>query len=116
MKNLLRGFLVPLVLFAQPELRMSQPATASALDESSKNAGVIVPVNASTVVDHPAGIRRISMANGDIAEAVAVSSTEIVVNGKLPGDTSLILWDQKGARLIFDVHVTANTSKLDAVR
>jgi pilus assembly protein CpaC len=116
MNTLLRGFLVPLILIAQPELRISMPAPARALDESNKNATVIVPVNASTVVDHPAGIRRISMANGDIAEAVAVSSTEIVVNGKLPGDTSLILWDQKGARLIFDVHVTANTSKLDAVR
>jgi pilus assembly protein CpaC len=116
MNTLFRGLLVPLILIAQPELRMSLPAAARALDESNKNAVVTVPVSASTVVDHPAGIRRISMANGDIAEAVAVSSTEIVVNGKLPGDTSLILWDQKGARLILDVHVTANTSKLDAVR
>jgi pilus assembly protein CpaC len=116
MNTLLRGFLVPLFLLAQPALRVSMPAAARALDESNKNPGVIVPVNASTVLDHPAGIRRISMANGEIAEAVAVSSTEVVVNGKLPGDTSLILWDQKGARLILDVHVTANTSKLDAVR
>src|SRR6185437_12386724 len=85
-------------------------------EESTKNPTVTVPVNASTVVDHPAGIRRISIANGDIADAVAVSSTEVVVNGKLPGDTSLILWDQAGARLLFNVHVTANTSKLDTVR
>jgi len=116
MNKLLRGLLVPLFLLAQPALRVSTLAAASALDESSKNPGVVVPVSASTVLDHPAGIRRISMANGEIAEAVAVSSTEVVINGKLPGDTSLILWDQKGARLIFDVHVTANTSKLDAVR
>ena len=116
MNTLLRGLLVLFVLLAQPELRLSPQAAARAFDESSKNSVVTVPVNASTVVDHPSGIRRISMANGDIAEAVAVSSTEIVVNGKLPGDTSLILWDQKGARLLLDVHVTANTSKLDAVR
>jgi pilus assembly protein CpaC len=116
MNTLLRGLLVLSVLLAQPELRLSPPAAARAFDESNKNSVVTVPVNASTVVDHPAGIRRISMANGDIAEAVAVSSTEIVVNGKLPGDTSLILWDQKGERLMLDVHVTANTSKLDAVR
>jgi pilus assembly protein CpaC len=116
MNTLLRGLLVPLILIAQPELRLSLPATAQAVNELNKSSVVTVPVNASTVVDHPAGIRRISMANGEIAEAVAVSSTEIVVNGKLPGDTSLILWDQKGARLLLDVHVTANTSKLDAVR
>ena len=116
MNTLLRGLLVLSVLLAQPELRLSPPAAARAFDESNKNSVVTVPVNASTVVDHPAGVRRISMANGDIAEAVAVSSTEIVVNGKLPGDTSLLLWDQKGERLMLDVHVTANTSKLDAVR
>lgn len=116
MKTLLRGLLIPLFLLAQPELRLSPAPAASALEESTKNQTVTVPVNASTVVDHPAGIRRISISNGEIAEAVAVSSTEIVINGKLPGDTSLILWDQQGARLLLDIHVTANTSKLDAVR
>src|SRR5689334_18680981 len=116
MKTLLRGLLIPLFLLALPELHLSPARAAGALEESTKNPTVTVPVNASTVVDHPAGIRRISIANGEIADAVAVSSTEIVVNGKLPGDTSLILWDQQGARLLLDVHVTANTSKLDAVR
>ncbi len=116
MNTLLRGLLIPVFLLAQPELRLSPARAASAFQESTNNPTVAVPVNASTVVDHPAGIRRISIANGDIADAVAVSSTEIVVNGKLPGDTSLILWDQQGARLMFNIHVTANTSKLDAVR
>lgn len=116
MKTLLRGLFIPLFLLALPELRLSPAPAASALEESTKNPTVTVPVNASTVVDHPAGVRRISIANGEIADAVAVSSTEIVVNGKLPGDTSLILWDQQGARLLLDIHVTANTSKLDAVR
>ncbi|HEY3457777.1 MAG TPA: pilus assembly protein N-terminal domain-containing protein [Bryobacteraceae bacterium] len=116
MNTLLRGLLVPLFLLALPELRLSSAPAAGAFEESTKNPTVTVPVNASTVVDHPAGIRRISIANGEIADAVAVSSTEVVVNGKLPGDTSLILWDQQGARLMFNIHVTANTSKLDAVR
>jgi pilus assembly protein CpaC len=79
-------------------------------------AGLSVPLNGSYVFDQPAGIRRISVANGDIAEAIAVSSTEVVINGKLAGDTSLIVWDQKGGRALMDVHVLANPVKLDAVR
>lgn len=75
-----------------------------------------VMVNKSTVVEHGTTIRRVSVANGDIAEAVAVSATEVLVNGKAPGDTSLIMWDTKGDRTVFEVHVISNDSKIDAVR
>jgi pilus assembly protein CpaC len=85
-------------------------------DAAMSNSSISVSVNESTVLDHPVGIRRISIANPDIAEAVAVSTNEIVVNGKAPGDTSLIVWDLKGARSILNVHVFANTLKIDAVR
>lgn len=77
---------------------------------------VTVTVNKSIILEHPAGIRRVSITNPDIAEAVAVSSVELLVNGKSVGDTTLILWDTKGARSSFDVHVLANSSKLDLVR
>ena len=49
MNILLRGFLVPLILIGQPELRISQPAAASAFDESIKNALTGVDVVISTV-------------------------------------------------------------------
>ncbi len=68
------------------------------------------------MLDQEVGIRRISIANAEIAEAVAVSTNEIVVNGKAVGDTSLIVWDLKGNRSMLDVHVIANSSKIDTVR
>ena len=74
-----------------------------------------VTVNRSLILEHPAGIRRVSITNPDIADAVAVSTLELLVNGKSAGDTSLILWDTKGVRSTFDVHVVANSSKLDVV-
>ena len=77
---------------------------------------ISVSVNGSTVLDQPIGIRRISIANPDIAEAVAVSTNEIVVNGKTVGDTSLIVWDLKGSRCMREVHVLANSAKIDTVR
>jgi pilus assembly protein CpaC len=85
-------------------------------DSSAPVTSIAVPLNASHVYDQPVGIRRISIANSDIAEAVAVSATEVVVNGKMPGDTTLIVWDQKGGRSLIDVHVLANPAKQEAVR
>lgn len=72
-------------------------------------------MNKSIILEHHAGIRRVSITNPEIAEAVAVSSTELLINGKSPGDTSLILWDSRG-RSNFDVHVQSSHSKTDAVR
>jgi pilus assembly protein CpaC len=91
-------------------------ATGLKADNAINKAAISVSVNGSTVLDESVGIRRISIANAEIAEAVAVSTNEIVVNGKTPGDTSLIVWDLKGNRSMLDVHVVANTSKIDSVR
>jgi pilus assembly protein CpaC len=88
-------------------------AAAAAAPSGSE---VSVDVNCSSIVDRPAGVLRISIANGDIAEAVATSTTEIVVNGKTPGDTSLIIWDQTGNRSVIPVHVLASSSKVQLVR
>ena len=73
-------------------------------------------VNKSLVVESPQGIRRISIANGDLAEAVAVSRTELILNGKTPGDTSLVLWDSHNARRQYDVHVLPDATRADSVR
>lgn len=80
------------------------------------NTSVSVVVNKSIVLENTKGVRRISIANPEIAEGVAASTTEVLVNGKAPGETTLILWDQSDHRTIFDVHVLPNSSKLDAVR
>jgi pilus assembly protein CpaC len=60
------------------------------------------------------------MGLGDIAVAQATSRTEIMVSGKAPGETSLIIWDTKGGRQFFNVTVRASASQandsLDSVR
>jgi pilus assembly protein CpaC len=88
-------------------------ATDSLVNSEAK---LTVEVNKSIVVDQSHRIRRVSIANGDVAEAVAVSSRELVVNGRTPGDTSLIVWDPEGKRDYYDVHVFAAPPSVDAVR
>lgn len=77
---------------------------------------LILTAGKSVLVDSPNVIQRVAVANGDICEAVAVTPREVLVNGKAPGDTSLIVWEQGGSRLFFDVSVLSSESRLDAVR
>jgi pilus assembly protein CpaC len=52
-----------------------------------------VGIGKSVVVDTPRPVKRISVGLGDLAEVTAVSPTEVLINGKTVGETSLILWD-----------------------
>jgi pilus assembly protein CpaC len=79
-------------------------------------AELVVTVNKSVVLETNSTVKRLSTANGDVAEAVAVSGREVVVNGKVPGETSIILWDANGNRKIYDVRVLPSQSKVDAIR
>ncbi|MBZ5608166.1 MAG: pilus assembly protein N-terminal domain-containing protein [Acidobacteriia bacterium] len=76
---------------------------------------LFVTVGKSLLVDSPSVIRRVSIANGAIAEALATSPREVLVNGKAPGETSLIVWQESGNRLIFDLIVQPNPARLDAI-
>ena len=65
-------------------------------------------------------IERVAVGLGGIAEAVAVSPVEILVNGKAPGETSLILWEKGGNREFFTVTVRAGLAaandRFDVIR
>src|SRR5579863_7449011 len=62
----------------------------------------------SMIVDSPLPIERVSVGFGDIAEATATGPRELLLNGKTPGVTSLVVWLQGGTKRIFDVTVEAS--------
>src|SRR5215469_13166355 len=80
------------------------------------NENLIVTVGMSMIIDSPVPVVRISIANNDLAEAVAVTPKEILINGKAAGETSLIVWQEGGARLVYDLTVRISSHKLDVVR
>jgi len=57
---------------------------------------------------------------GEVAEASVVTPTEIMVNGKTAGETSLIIWDIHGGRQFFNVTVRnvslVSSDSLDSIR
>jgi pilus assembly protein CpaC len=86
------------------------------LQGPSASAPLMVTAGKSLVLDSPLNIQRVSLANGELAEAVAVNPREVLINGKLPGETTLIIWQQGGPRLVYDLTVRTSPNKLEAVR
>jgi pilus assembly protein CpaC len=96
-------------------LLLSLAAIAPA-QEPSAARDLFVTAGKSLVVDSPIVIQRVAVANEKLAEAIAVSPREVLVNGKEPGETSLIIWQQGGNRLIFDLNVRPIMSRIEAVQ
>jgi pilus assembly protein CpaC len=103
---------------AVPAVRAVQTASATSLQEGHQGAArdLFVTVGKSLVVDSPVNIQRVAVANGELAEALAVNPREVLVNGKAAGETSMIIWQQGGNRLFFDLTIRPSNSKVASVQ
>jgi pilus assembly protein CpaC len=104
-------------LKAQTSSTASVPGAAPVQDSTNE---VAVAVGKTLLIDCAQPVSRVAVGIGEIAEASAVSPTEILVNGKAPGETSLIIWDRRGGRQFFNVTVrpssAVTTDNLSAIR
>jgi pilus assembly protein CpaC len=79
-----------------------------------------VEVGKAVLVDCAQPIQRVAVGTAEIAEVTAVSPTEIMITGKGPGATSLIIWDIHGGRQFFNLTVRPSVGltgdSLDAIR
>jgi pilus assembly protein CpaC len=64
-----------------------------------------IMVGRSLVVTSPTRIKRVSIADPSIADAIVVSPYQVVVDGKSPGGVSLLLWDESDQSQAFEVSV-----------
>jgi pilus assembly protein CpaC len=87
-------------------------------NEASANAPgkLTLTVGKSLIIDSPVNIRRVAVANDDLVQAVAVDPKQVLINGKGPGETSLIVWQENGSRLLYDLTIRMSPLRLDAVR
>jgi pilus assembly protein CpaC len=104
----------PMVASSRAVLQAASQAPAA--EPRTVTRDMTVTTGKSLVVDSPVQIQRVSVANPEVAEAIAVSPREIVINGKAPGETSVIVWQEGGNRLIFDLTVRTTTTRLETVR
>jgi len=59
---------------------------------------ILVGAGKTRLLDMAMNIERVSIASPEIAEAVPVSARSLMVNGKTPGETSLVIWLSDGSR------------------
>jgi pilus assembly protein CpaC len=89
---------------ASPAAQEPTPAANQAQDASEPQALHLL-VGRSLVITSPSRIKRVSLADPDIAEALVVSPTQVLVNGKKPGGVSLLIWDETDQSQAFEVSV-----------
>ena len=81
----------------------AQPAQQTARE-------LVLTVGKSLVVNSAGTIERVAVGFGDFAEARVLGPKEVLLDGRAPGETSLIIWQQGGNTLYFDVVVKPNNS------
>ena len=62
-------------------------------------------VGKSMLLDSILPMERVSVGLGGFAEVTAVGPSEVLVSGKAPGETSLIIWQDDGSKLYYDLAV-----------
>ncbi len=98
--------LVLLVLAGAPALRAQQVF-------SQPERVISVSKGASVLLVNPVALQRFSVGEPGIAEATIVSPTEVVINGKGLGSTTLLIWDNSSQVKVYSVEVTADAPALE---
>jgi pilus assembly protein CpaC len=97
----------------------STSPTLGAPNQDSANE-LSVAVGKTVLIDCAKPVSRVAIGMGEVAEASAISPTEIMIVGKTAGETSLILWDSKGNRQFFNVTVrppaAISNDRIESVR
>ncbi len=69
-------------------------------------------VGKSTVIESPVNVKRVSIVDTTIADALVLTPKQIYLTGKAPGITSLTLWIDDTVHSVFDLEVTPDASSL----
>jgi len=97
---------------ANPPITPATPTVTSQAQESSEPQTLHLLVGRSLVITSPSRIKRVSLADPEIAEALVVSPVQVLVNGKKPGGVSLLIWDESDQSQAFEVSVDIDVLSL----
>jgi pilus assembly protein CpaC len=93
-------------------------ATATAAPLSAQRVvrdptqAISIAKGASFLLVNPVNIQRWAIGDPGIAEAISVSATELLINARSVGTTSIFIWDNNGAPRLYSVQVTADAEGL----
>src|ERR1700686_3111033 len=84
----------------QPAATPSQTPAAS-----EGPAPLRVMVGKSLLINTADRIIRVSVTDPDIADALVVTGTQIMIHGRSPGEVTLLIWDESERSRSFDLRV-----------
>jgi pilus assembly protein CpaC len=85
---------------------------ALAQEQSPGGDEIALTVGRSVVLDHPDELHRVAITDDSVADAIAISTREVLINAKTPGVTTLILWSKSGDRNFFTIKVDQNVQQV----
>jgi pilus assembly protein CpaC len=98
---------------AVPAAPAAAPAPAAEVPQGAEGPQSLhLMVGRSLVITSPTRIKRVSLADPAIAEVDVITPTQIVINGKIPGGVSLLLWDEQDQSQAFEISVDVDVLTL----
>ena len=88
------------------------PATVMSLMAAPEPGKLSVAVGRSITLETPVPVTRVSVSNPTVAEPVAISPTQFLINGLTPGSVSLVLWPKQGDPIVYELSVRIDTTAL----
>jgi pilus assembly protein CpaC len=95
---------------AQPDSQEPAPLTSGAQGTLRVYQGKSFVLNTTEI------IKRVSVTNDEVATAIVISPTQILIHGLKPGIISLLLWNEQEQVQAFDLQVLAVPMNLDPLR
>jgi pilus assembly protein CpaC len=88
-----------------PQADPAQGGANAAAQQAEGPQTLHLLVGHSILITSPTRVKRVSIADPSIAEAIVVTPYQVQINGKAPGGVSLIIWDETGQSQNFEVSV-----------
>jgi len=92
-----------------PNPAVAQPSTLAASPSSQSvtagSAPLRVMVGKSLLINTTERLKRVSVTDPSVADALVVTPTQVLVNGLAPGEVSLLIWDELERSRSFDLRV-----------
>ena len=91
-----------------------QPATEQTQSQapvaSESPAPLRVMVGKSLLINTTDRLKRVSVTDPDVADALVVTATQVLVHGRSPGEVSLLIWDEYERSRSFDLRVDVDVT------
>jgi pilus assembly protein CpaC len=87
-----------------------QSAPASQPTEAPASAPLRVLVGKSLLINTTERLKRVSVTDSTVADADAITPTQVLIHGRSPGEVSLLIWDELERSRSFDLRVDVDVS------